>query len=169
MSTAIFQDVDAISPPPSGWDRSGSFSADDVIHAHDVGVNKRAKEIADGYEKMLRKQFVANYERAHIVAEKLFTTLVDSNVEAISAHLKAEDLFQFEVIIIVSPKTFYSEQINVAYALAQASEENNREDTFSISFSFMKYSPHISAEALVNDGYLRYYEPEAKESKGDSQ
>lgn len=164
MSLALIKDIDTVVPPPTGWDLSGGFSADDVLHAHEMGMQKNAVEIVDAHKKVLEKQFIENFQKAHRVTEELFDALAKDNAEPVRGYLRVQNGLEFDVIMCVSENTFYSNQLDTAYLLSQAAEMNNNEETFRVSISIMKDSSNIDGEQLIMDGYSRRYEPSSKKS-----
>lgn len=124
-------------------------SSNAVIDAYFKGK----QEGLDQAQKALQKLFENNYLRSGECAKSLIDYLKSSKLHPISAHLKIESLFTFEVIVLLPEEEFLSDAMKQVYSHCRDLEIKYCDDSFQISFNFIDASSHFDFAQLKADGF----------------
>jgi len=132
---------------------------DDIIHAWESGVDKGM----DTTQQILKKSFLENIQKAFNVSESLYAKL-GSIAKIENVYLRANDITNFETLLIVEKAAYISEKRNEIYEIARATKAESKGDFFNISFTFMPYANSINQNSLNSEGFVFKYEGQSRTS-----
>ncbi|MFO7828272.1 MAG: hypothetical protein R6V23_06615 [Bacteroidales bacterium] len=133
--------------------RDRHFAADELINAYIKGVKEGNEQI----QKAISKQLEENLEKAGKHTSHVMTILQDRGFEFYSALLKIHNWDEVEVIILVNSDQYTDPKFIEIYDLITGFEEEIKEDTYSITFSFTDYDDSLDMEKMESDGFILEY------------
>ncbi|MBT1689114.1 hypothetical protein [Dawidia soli] len=125
------------------------WSSDTVIDAYLKGK----KDGLDDHQKALQSVFAKNFEKSGKSTAKLFAFLSQQEITPISAHLKIDSLFSFEVVVLLNEADFLGEKMPGVYNWCITLQKEEEEESFRICFSFIDVMDGFDFEQLRSDGF----------------
>jgi hypothetical protein len=133
---------------------------EDVITANDA-IDAYFKGKEDGkseQERVNRRLFTSNLEKAKSVSEFLFEKIALEGIQLKAIHLKAETITSFCALFVADKNDFLKDEFRDVFIRAREVKIQSDDDTFSISFLFTPDSSSLNEHSLASDGYLlKYY------------
>jgi len=125
------------------------FSFEDMLHhAYLEGKKDFQKELISKMQNGLQTSAMTS----SLFKEKL----KEQNIEVKDMFLRILDLTEFECLVLISDKAYYSKEMRwSAYNIAR--NLNNRIDEIDLKFSLMPYSEYIKKDTITSEGYCFKY------------
>ena len=126
------------------------FSYEDMLHhAYLEGKKDFQKELISKMQNGLQTSAMTS----SLFKEKL----KDQNIEVKDMFLRILDLTEFECLVLLSDKDYFSKEMRWnAYAIAR--NLNNKIDEIDIKFTLMPYSDDIRKDIISSEGYCFKYD-----------
>jgi hypothetical protein len=150
--------------PPVEIKEKRFFSADEVINAYFLGVDKgystaKIEYINQGNErfKILFETFESNLNSAKKICEEFFCTICKSGFKSLGVWLRSYSLTSFDAIFLIDKNDYLKDNFLKIYTLSQDLRKKVNNNSFNISLTFMPFSKHLNEDKLLADGYVLNY------------
>lgn len=143
---------------PVNWEltkvKDRMYTSDHIIDAYIQGKNVSIDE----EKKILIKTLVENVDKAGEYTQNLLAYMkAEAGFSPISAHLKINNVTDFQVLIFLSTSEFLNDKIFTVYSKISESEKNIASDYFKVHTSIGNTKKNINDECLLSDGYSLHF------------
>jgi hypothetical protein len=149
--------------PPVEIKEKRFFSADEVINAYFLGVDKGYSKAKIEYNnnnerfKILFKTFEDNLSIAKKTCEQFFCEICKYGFKSLGVWLRSYSLTSFDAIFVIDKNDFVNDEFLSIYTLSQEVRKKVNNNSFNISLTFMPNSNHLNEDKLLADGYVLNY------------
>ena len=143
---------------PMNWEltkvKDRLYTSDHLIDAYIQGKNVSLDE----EKKILIKTLVENVDKAGEYTQILISYMKkEVGFSPISAHLKINNVTDFQVLIFLPTSEFLNESIFALYSKISESEKSIYTDYFKIHTSIGNTKNDINKDCLLSDGYSLHF------------
>jgi hypothetical protein len=134
-------------------------SYDVVTHNDVIDAYLKGKAVGrDEVKLAMNRLFQTNLSKAQDNSEKLNEQLKKLGITISEIHLKADNLTDFEALVVAKKDDYISEKFLKAISVARGIKKYSHSDDFCINFSFTYQAKTFDEDCLNADGYfLKYY------------
>lgn len=138
---------------PENWTKS-NYTKEEMDNAFLDGMLHQEKSA----EKKIKAVLDKNIDLATSLSEKLFHLgLEQLQVKMKKAYLKIDDINSFSTLFVVSKKDYFSDNFKKIYQESFRLKNENKSDSFYISFKFMADGKNLNTDCIRSDGYVFEY------------
>lgn len=120
-----------------------------IDESYKRGYDAKDEEMAS----KLRSTFDTNVKLTNQIAENLIIYLKELNIHPLSAYLKIDSIFNFNIIFTTALNDYISEKLLEAYTWINDTEKSVRSPNYNIDLSFMHEDENLNIESLNSDGF----------------